>query len=153
MNKVVSVAAWKPADLDLHIFLKEYIRVRQDNGYYKQCPTFWNEEMFCKHMHNLTALIITRTQALIRSVGLKPTCENPRAKYCVDNRKSFCITIIKVSKGAKIRNRYNQVPHLTQDTNGKVTNSQKTPQTRAKRSAFPSRWVYIEPWYLMCSII
>ena len=36
----------------------------------------------------------------------------------------------KVSKVAKIRNRYNQVPHL-----GKVTNSQKTPQTRAKRSA------------------
>ena len=31
---------------------------------------------------------------------------------------------IKVSMGAKIRNRYNQVPHLTQDTNGKVTNSQ-----------------------------
>ena len=27
-------------------------------------------------------------------------------------------------KGAKIRNRYNQVPHLTQDTNGKVTTSQ-----------------------------
>ena len=27
----------------------------------------------------------------------------------------------KVSKGAKIRNQYNQVPHLTQDTNGKVT--------------------------------
>ena len=44
-------------------------------------------------------------------------------------------TIHKVSKGAKIRNRYNQVPHLTQDTNGKVTNSQQTPQTRAKRSA------------------
>ena len=45
--------------------------------------------------------------------------------------------IIKVSKGAKIRNRYNQVPHLTQDTNGKVTNSQKTPQTRANNSALP----------------
>ena len=30
----------------------------------------------------------------------------------------------KVSKGAKIRNRYNQIPHLSQDTNGKVTNSQ-----------------------------
>ena len=30
----------------------------------------------------------------------------------------------KVSKGAKIKNRYNQVTHLTQDTNGKVTNSQ-----------------------------
>ena len=32
-------------------------------------------------------------------------------------------TLSKVSKGAKIRNRYNQVPHLTQDTNGKETNS------------------------------
>ena len=32
--------------------------------------------------------------------------------------------VIKVSKGAKIRSRYNQVPHPTQDTNGKVTNSQ-----------------------------
>ena len=31
---------------------------------------------------------------------------------------------VKVSKGAKIRNRYNQVPLLTQDTNGQETNSQ-----------------------------
>ena len=29
----------------------------------------------------------------------------------------------KVGKVANIRNRYNQVPHTTQDTNGKVTNS------------------------------
>ena len=29
----------------------------------------------------------------------------------------------KVRKRAKIRNRYNQAPHLTQDTNGKVTTS------------------------------
>ena len=33
-------------------------------------------------------------------------------------------SLMKVSKGAKIRNRYNQVPRLTQDTKGKVTNSQ-----------------------------
>ena len=31
---------------------------------------------------------------------------------------------VKVSKGAKIRNQYYQVIHLTQDTNKKVTNSQ-----------------------------
>ena len=31
---------------------------------------------------------------------------------------------LKVSKGAKIRNQYNQVPHLTQDTKRKVTNPQ-----------------------------
>ena len=30
----------------------------------------------------------------------------------------------KVSKGAKIRNKYNQVPQLTQDTTGKMTHSQ-----------------------------
>ena len=42
----------------------------------------------------------------------------------------------KVSNGAKIRNRYNQVPHLTQDTNGKVTNSQKTPHKWASTRDF-----------------
>ena len=31
---------------------------------------------------------------------------------------------IKVRNRAKIRNRYNQAPNLTQDTNGKVTSSQ-----------------------------
>ena len=31
---------------------------------------------------------------------------------------------LKVRKRAKFRNRYNQAPHLTQDTYGKVTNSQ-----------------------------
>ena len=45
----------------------------------------------------------------------------------------------KVSKGAKIRNRYNQVPHLTQDTNGKVTNSQLgTTNESQEVSPFPA---------------
>ena len=45
----------------------------------------------------------------------------------------------KVSKGAKIRNLYNQVPHLTQDTNGKVTNSQlDTTNESQKVSPFPA---------------
>ena len=45
---------------------------------------------------------------------------------CYWDKDYLCIMLFynKVSKGAKIRNRYNQVPHLTQDTNGKVTNSQ-----------------------------
>ena len=34
------------------------------------------------------------------------------------------LLVIKISKAAKIRNRYNQVPHLTQDTNVKATNLQ-----------------------------
>ena len=36
----------------------------------------------------------------------------------------FSVILIKVGKGAKIRYRYNQAPHLTKDNNGKVTNSQ-----------------------------
>ena len=36
----------------------------------------------------------------------------------------FIMLLKKVSKGAKIRYRYKHVPHLTQDTNGKVANSQ-----------------------------
>ena len=46
---------------------------------------------------------------------------------------------VKVSEGAKIKNRYNQVPHLTQDTNGKVTNSQlDTTNESQEVSPFPA---------------
>ena len=45
----------------------------------------------------------------------------------------------KVSKGAKIRYRYNQVPHLAQDTDGKVTNSQlDTTNESQEVSPFPA---------------
>ena len=44
-----------------------------------------------------------------------------------------------VSKGAKIRNWYDQVQHLTQDTNGKVTNSQLyTTNESQEISPFPA---------------
>ena len=47
-----------------------------------------------------------------------------------------CYSGLKVSKGAKISNRYNQVPHLSQDTNGKVTNS-KLDTTNESQEASP----------------
>ena len=53
----------------------------------------------------------------------------------------FCVyyIILKVSKGAKIRSRYNQVPHPTQDTNGIVTNSQlDTTNESQEVSPFPA---------------
>ena len=40
----------------------------------------------------------------------------------------------KVRKKAKIRNRYNQAPHLTQDTNGKVTTSKLDITNEAKNT-------------------
>ena len=45
----------------------------------------------------------------------------------------------KVRKSAKIRSRYNQAPHLTQDTNGKVTTSQlDTINESQEVSTFPA---------------
>ena len=40
-------------------------------------------------------------------------------------RNNICALNFKVSKGTKIRNRYNQVSHLTQDTNGKIVKYKK----------------------------
>ena len=46
---------------------------------------------------------------------------------------------VKISKEAKIRNQYNQVPQLTQDINGKVTNSQlDTTNEGQEVSSFPA---------------
>ena len=56
--------------------------------------------------------------------------------HCIGIGKS---SVIEVSKGAKNRNRYNQVPHLTQDTNWKVTNSQLDTTIESKEvSPFPA---------------
>ena len=43
--------------------------------------------------------------------------------FVYQERKQSSV-ILKVRMMAKIRNQYNQAPHLTQDTNGKVTTSQ-----------------------------
>ena len=49
----------------------------------------------------------------------------PRKKiYALGFRCLASLPMFKVSKGAKIRNRCNQVPHMDLDTNRKVTNSQ-----------------------------
>ena len=55
--------------------------------------------------------------------------------FSLSNGKHY----IEVSKGARIRNRYNQVLHLTQDTNWKVTNSQiDTTNESQEVSPFPA---------------
>ena len=47
--------------------------------------------------------------------------------------------IIKVRKTARIRKRYNQVPHLTQDTNWKVAHSQLNITNKSQEvSPFPA---------------
>ena len=57
----------------------------------------------------------------------------------ITNILAKSILVEKVSKGAKIKNLYNQVPHLTLDTNGKVTNSQSdTTNENQEVSPFPA---------------
>ena len=59
-------------------------------------------------------------------------------KEIMQNQNKGMITL-KVSKGAKIRSGYNQVPHLTKDTKGKVTNSQlDTTNESQEVSPFPA---------------
>ena len=49
------------------------------------------------------------------------------------------VWFIKVRKRANIRNQYNQVPHLTQDINGKVTDSQLDIKNESQEaSPFPA---------------
>ena len=52
----------------------------------------------------------------------------------------MCVIVVsRVSKGPKLRNRYYQVPHLAQDTNGKVTHSQlDTKKRQPVVSPFPA---------------
>ena len=77
------------------------------------------ENAFLCHNLDLTHTHICVQVAVLRVIGSsshEPAIFKGLTKYF----SHLC----EVSKGAKIRNRYNQVPHLTQDTNGKVTNSQ-----------------------------
>ena len=70
---------------------------------------------------------------LLSDITAQPTIESSFYVYLL------IILIFKIRKGAKIRNRYNQVPDLTQDTNGKVPNSQlDTTNESQEVSPFPA---------------
>ena len=65
------------------------------------------------------------------------------------------LLLVKVRKRAKIRNRYNQAPHLAQDANGKVTTSQLditnesqevSPFPTGDHKASSSKWSYYCSW-------
>ena len=63
--------------------------------------------------------------SLSKDASYSKTELRPKPEYHKTTRRTIALlNKTKVSKGAKIRYRYNEVPHLTEDTNGKVTNSQ-----------------------------
>ena len=98
----------------------------------------WSTE---KHMSIHKSLVLI---AKARHVGFeyrKNICQHIKVCYLShrQDEKFGTYRIGKVSKGAKISNRYKQVPHLTQDTNGKVTNSQlDTTNESQEVSPFPA---------------
>ena len=60
-------------------------------------------------------------------------------QVCITSKTILVREDDKVSKGEKIRNQYNQVPHLTQDTNWKVSNSQLYTTNESREvSPFPA---------------
>ena len=71
----------------------------------------------------------------LQSLSANYTCRLKDKRPTNAKAKLFCK---KVTKGAKTRNRYNQVPHLTQDINGKVKNAQlDTTNESQEVSPFP----------------
>ena len=66
--------------------------------------------------------------------------------YCLNDILSEKVRIVKVRKTAKIRNRYNQVPHLTKDTTWESSKTTITSQTRAKRSALSEQVTTMQQW-------
>ena len=76
---------------------------------------------------------------MLRLKLLSATLTLPVRPYTVIIDEPVSSMRYKVSKVTKIRNGYNQVPHLTQDTNGKVTNSQlDTTNESQEVSPFPA---------------
>ena len=76
------------------------------------------------------------------SINIKIQLFEEKSQICreIIELRLFNLYYTPVMKAKKIRNRYNQVPHLTQDTNGKVTNLQlDTTNKESRGQPFPSR--------------
>ena len=149
--KKVSTHLWLLSQISSYLSVKD--RLLFYNAYirphFDYCSVIWGSST-CSNTDKITKLQRRACKLILRNgysnleeaqnrlnmLSFSESVYLQKAKviYKVSNNMTIDF-ISKLSKVAKIRNRYNQVPHLTQDTNGKVTNSQKTPQTRAKRSA------------------
>ena len=88
----------------LHKRMKAYFNVQYEENLY-QCPVSSRISIICVHNINNSSWISLQNWKTITML-------------------TTSLSLGKVRKKAKIRNRYNQAPHLTQDTNGKVTISQ-----------------------------
>ena len=70
---------------------------------------------FCCREHSIETAIDIFVAVVIFSSNEK--CKHITCMWASGKARKHGFVVCKVSKVAKIRNRYNQVPHLTQDTN------------------------------------
>ena len=93
-----------------------------------------------KCRNGFAKFITNRNRLATRGAQLVPKGALTTCLYnLVPNRIKCCPTEMlsnEVRKRANIRNRYKQAPHLTKDTNEKVTTSQLDITKKAKRSVF-----------------
>ena len=94
-------------------------------------------------LHQIKSFLAKSGIMCFRNLSDLSTCKDPNQIRSLEIKLLLGLSqepiMFKVSKGAKIRNRYNQVPHLTQDTKGKVTNSQlDTTNESQEVSPFPA---------------
>ena len=117
--------------------LRKYLSQTNSNANLLEDKSLLNQHKVC---HLNTNPYLLEEKSLINQHKVCHTKSNYNANLLEDksllNQHNVCHTKSltdllqrqlhedKVSNGAKIRNRYNQVPILTHDTNGKVTNSQ-----------------------------
>ena len=105
--------------------LMKYLAAFLEWSCYRRCDFVENFTKSAQFWYQNVPLVLTKKRVYTLYVSY-----HKQRSYCSSNH---------VSKGAKIRNRYNQVPHLTQDTNGKVTNSQlDTTNESQELSPFPA---------------
>ena len=142
LRKSLKNHAWSYQNVcDALTFLLDNISIRLGTKLYRQvvgipmgtncAPLVANLFLFCYERDFMKALSDDKQADIIDAF-------NTTLRYLDDivNINSVCFdNMVKVSKGAKIRNRYNQVPHLTQQTNGKVRYHKREPRGQT----FPRR--------------
>ena len=110
-----------------HIQMEQSISVLCDVGWYFFHFYSNFNRTYCKQKVET----LTRHRVLRRLIGVCTICLGPTKRML-----GLYGLNAQSKKRAKIRNRYNQAPHLTQDTNGKVSTS----QSDITNEPFPSRW-------------
>ena len=100
---------------------------------------YWSRlRIWCWLPHSTKCIFCTQSRNLI-TLFCVTFCDITNTAWSI--KISQYHRSLKVGKKAKIRNRYNQVPHLTQDTEWGVTKTQETSHTRKPRGqSFPNRW-------------